>query len=66
MLYSRQSQALAYVTPVVIVFTSFVHIHAGIEEFILSIGQCSNCHGDICQGNICPGDMGLYQEYLSC
>ena len=26
----------------------------------------SNCHGDICTGNFYPGDICLYQEYLSC
>ena len=26
----------------------------------------SNCHSDLCLGNICPGDICPYQEYLSC
>ena len=26
----------------------------------------ANCHGDICQSNIYPGDMYPYQDYLSC
>ena len=26
----------------------------------------SNCHGDICPGNICHGDICPCQEYLSC
>ena len=25
-----------------------------------------NCHHDIWQGNICPGDICSYQQYLSC
>ena len=25
-----------------------------------------NCHCDICLGNICPGNISPYKEYLSC
>ena len=28
--------------------------------------QVTNCHYDICPGNICLGDICPYQEYLSC
>ena len=39
MLNSRQSPALAYMTRASLFLPVLLHIHAGIEEFILSIGQ---------------------------